>query len=93
MLSAIADFLSSIKSAGGSIIRVDRGIQPHWYDIAVQANKGVESAIKWLKEEKIHASETAWVGTRFDYILDNNSTLDSLFNQVETVVQPDTVKI
>ena len=85
--------ISSIKSAGGTIIRVDRGIQPHWYDIAVQANKGVESAVKWLKEEKIHASETAWVGTKFDYILDNNSTLDSLFNQVETVVQPETVKI
>jgi hypothetical protein len=83
----------SIKQAGGSIIRVDRGIQPHWYDVAVQANKGVESASNWLKEEKIHASETAWVGTKFDYVLDNNSTLDSLFKQVETVVQPEPVKI
>ena len=85
--------IASIKNAGGSIVRVDRGIQPHWYDVAVQANKGVESASKWLKEEKIHASETAWVGTKFDYILDNNSTLDSLFNQVETVVQPEAVKM
>jgi hypothetical protein len=85
--------IASIKQAGGSIIRVDRGIQPHWYDVAVQANKGVESAVKWLKEEKIHTSETAWVGTKFDYILDNNSTLDSLFNQVENVVQPETVKM
>ena len=83
----------SIKNANGSIIRVDRGIQPHWYDIAVQANKGVESAAKWLKEEKIHASETAWVGTKFDYVLDNNSTLDSLFKQVEAVVQPKHSKI
>ena len=83
----------SIKNANGSIIRVDRGIQPHWYDIAVQANKGVESAAKWLKEEKIHASETAWVGTKFDYVLDNNSTLDSLFKQVEAVVQPEPVKM
>lgn len=85
--------ISSIKSAGGTIIRVDRGIRPHWYDIAVQANKGVDSANIWLMKEKIHASETAWVGTKFDYVLDNNSTLDSLFNQVETVVQPDTVKM
>jgi hypothetical protein len=85
--------IASIKQAGGTIVRVDRGIQPHWYDIAIQANKGVESAAKWLKEEKIHASETAWVGTNFDYILDNNSTLDSLFNQVETVVQPEPMKI
>jgi len=85
--------IKSIKSAGGIIICVQRGIQPHWYDIAVQANKGLESAIKWLKEEKIHASETAWVGTSFDHVLDNNSTLDYLFNQVELVVQPETEKM
>jgi len=85
--------IASIKNAGGSIVRVDRGIQPHWYDVAIQANKGVESASKWLKEEKIHASETAWVGTSFDYVLDNNSTLDSLFKQVETVVHPESVKM
>lgn len=85
--------IASIKQAGGSIIRVDRGIQPHWYDIAIQANKGVESANIWLMKEKIHASETAWVGTKFDYVLDNNSTLDSLFNQVEKVVQPEPMKM
>jgi hypothetical protein len=77
----------SIKQAGGSIIRVDRGIQPHWYDVAVQANKGVESASNWLKEEKIHASETAWVGTRFDQVIDNNMSLDHLFGQLNKFLQ------
>jgi hypothetical protein len=85
--------IASIKNAGGIIVCVERGIQPHWVDIAIQANKGVESANIWLMKEKIHASETAWVGTKFDYVLDNNSTLDSLFNQVEKVVQPEPVKI
>jgi hypothetical protein len=85
--------IASIKSAGGIIACVERGIRPHWYDIAIQANKGVDSANIWLMNEKIHASETAWVGTKFDYVLDNNSTLDSLFNQVESVVQPEPVKI
>lgn len=85
--------IASIKKAGGSIVRVDRGIQPHWVDIAIQANKGVESANMWLIKEKIHASETAWIGTNFDYVLDNNSTLDSLFKQVETVVHPETAKM
>jgi len=83
----------SIKNAGGSIVRVDRGMQPHWHSIAIQANKGVESAIRWLKQENIHASETAWVGTKFDYILDNNSTLDALFNQVESAVHLEPAKI
>jgi hypothetical protein len=85
--------IASIKSAGGIIVCVERGIQPHWVDIAIQANNGVDSANMWLMKEKIHASETAWVGTRFDYVLDNNSTLDSLFKQVETVVQPESVKM
>lgn len=85
--------IASIKNASGIIVCVERGIQPHWYDIAIQANKGVDSANIWLMNEKIHASETAWVGTKFDYVLDNNSTLDSLFSQVETVVHPETVKM
>jgi hypothetical protein len=85
--------IASIKSAGGIIVCVERGIQPHWVDIAIQANKGVDSANIWLMKEKIHASETAWVGTKFDYVLDNNSTLDSLFKQVEIVVQPEPMKM
>ena len=90
--------ISSIKSAGGVVVRVVRGPEPEWYDHAINFNKG-EKYIGWalgksrLEKLKIHASETAWVGTNFDYVLDNNSTLDSLFNQVETVVQPDTVKM
>ena len=79
--------IASIKNAGGIIVCVERGIKPHWYDVAIQANKGVESAAKWLKEEKIHASETAWVGTDFDYVLDNNKSLDDLFKQVEEITQ------
>ena len=79
--------IKSIKSAGGIIVCVERGIQPHWYDVAVQANKGVESAVKWLKEEKIHASETAWVGTKFDHIIDNNKSLDYLFEQLNNFLQ------
>jgi dephospho-CoA kinase len=35
----------------------------------------------------IHASETAWVGTKFDAVFDNNSTLDHLYQQVKCLVQ------
>ena len=90
--------ISSIKDAGGVVIRVVRGPEPEWYEHALNFNKG-ERHLGWaisrhhLEQLGIHASETAWVGTSFDYVLDNNSTLDSLFNQVETVVQPEPVKI
>jgi len=78
--------IKSIKDAGGIIVSVERGIRPHWYDVAIQANKGVESAVRWLKEENIHASETSWVGTRFDHSFDNNGSIDDLFVQVKDLV-------
>ena len=85
--------IKSIKSAGGTIVCVERGELPSWYIMASKANKGDLFAAEKLKALGVHASETAWVGTKFDYVFDNNSTLDSLFNQVETVVQPEPMKI
>jgi hypothetical protein len=79
--------VNSIKNAGGIIVCVERGIRPHWYDIAIQANKGSTSAISWLEKENIHASETAWIGTEFDATVDNNSTTDNLFSQINNLVQ------
>ena len=35
----------------------------------------------------VHASEWAWVGTKFDAVIDNNSTVDNLYKQLEMVVQ------
>ena len=78
--------IKSIKQAGGIIVCVKRGIQPHWLDIAMQANRGSGNAQDWLKNEKIHASETAWVGTHFDDVLDNDGTIDDLFTQVKGLV-------
>ena len=83
----------SIKNASGIIVCVNRGELPSWHIMAAKANDGDILAAEKLKALGVHASETAWVGTKFDYVLDNNSTLDSLFKQVETVVQPETVKI
>jgi hypothetical protein len=85
--------IKSIKSAGGKIVCVERGEFPSWYIMASKANEGDAVAAARLKALGVHASETAWVGTKFDYVLDNNSTLDSLFNQVELVVQPETEKM
>jgi hypothetical protein len=41
----------------------------------------------------IHASETAWVGTSFDHILDNNDTIDDLYLQVKSLVLENPVSI
>ena len=84
--------IKSIKDAGGIVVRVVRGPEPEWYQDAINSNEG-RGNMSWListdrlKKLGIHASETAWVGTHFDSVLDNNGSLDNLFNQVETLVQ------
>jgi hypothetical protein len=78
--------IQSIKAAGGQIVWVQRGILPDWYQAAVDANKGSNVAMNELKMKKIHASETAWVGTEFDTIIDNNGTIDDLYQQARLIV-------
>ena len=78
--------IQSIRNAGGKIVWVKRGNLPSWYDIAVAANQGNNIAINELKMLKIHASETAWVGTDFDVVVDNNGTIDDLYSQSAKLV-------
>lgn len=79
--------IKAIKQAGGHVWWVKRGPLPEWYDDAVASNKG-HTHIGWaiakdrLSKYKIHASETAWVGTDFDVELDNNGTIQSLYDAV-----------
>jgi hypothetical protein len=85
--------ISSIKNAGGKIIWVQRGQLPDWYETAIDANRGSNVAINELKMRKIHASETAWVGTKFDLVLDNNGTIDDLYTQAKDLVISDQITL
>jgi len=78
--------ITSIRGAGGKILWVKRGELPDWYNTAIKANLGNNVAINDLKMQKIHASETAWVGTKFDVEIDNNGTIDELYRQIQTLV-------
>jgi hypothetical protein len=78
--------IQSIRDAGGKIVWVQRGELPDWYDTAVEANLGHNYAVQNLKMRKIHASETAWVGTDFDNVIDNNRSIDDLYQQAKLIV-------
>ena len=84
--------ISAIKSAGGRVIRVVRGPDPDWYPLALAVNEGQKN-ITWswakmqLEKFNIHASETAWIGTAFDAVIENNSSLDALYQQITHLVQ------
>jgi hypothetical protein len=79
--------IKAIKEAGGKVIWVQRGELPSWHIMAGKANNGDTFAAEKLKALGVHASETAWVGTDFDYILDNNGTVDDLYKRIATIVQ------
>jgi len=74
-----------IKNSGGILIRVQRGLEPEWFEFAKSANSGNTEAqfIMDTKYAHIHASETAWAGTEVDFIIDNNGTLEQLDTQIE----------
>jgi hypothetical protein len=77
--------IKSIKDAGGKIVWVQRGALPEWYNIALQANQGHNWAVMDLKMRKVHASETSWVGTNFDFVIDNNGSIDQLYQQIHSL--------
>lgn len=78
--------ISSIRNAGGKILWVRRGDLPEWYDTAIEANAGHNWAIQNLKIKKIHASEIAWVGTDFDFIIDNDGTVTDLYDKILSII-------
>jgi len=79
--------IKAIKQAGGKVIWVQRGELPSWHIMAAKANHGDIFAKEKLKHLGIHASETAWVGTEFDAVINNNGSIDSLYDQLKNVVQ------
>jgi hypothetical protein len=85
--------IKAIRDAGGIVIRVVRGPEPEWYNLAEKVNQGPTRNTEWrlsktrLEEYKIHASETAWIGTKFDAVIDNNADgLDNLYRQIKDLV-------
>ncbi len=78
--------VKAIKNQNGKMIWVQRGRLPKWYDTALDANSGSNVAINELKIQKIHASEWAWVGTKFDHTIHNDMKIDDLYNEVKALV-------
>ena len=77
-----------IQDQGGIMIRVIRGDEPVWYETAVRANSGDSSAKNEMNTNfsSAHFSEWAWVGSKFDYELSNNSTVGLLTSQIDEIV-------
>jgi hypothetical protein len=67
----------------GILIEIQRGISPHWYDIAAKANRGDWKAEDFmLKQSGVHESEWRWIGGFIDHTIDNEGSLEDLKNHL-----------
>ena len=85
--------IEAIRKQGGKIIWVQRGPLPDWYTDAVNMNKGPKKNMNWanstfrIEQAKIHASETAWIGTKFDAVVDNDGSIQDLYDQLQILIK------
>jgi len=87
--------IQSIRQSGGKVVWIQRGKLPEWYACALQENTTHEDEQYILydhdktmaqKYPNTHASEWAWIGTKFDAIIENNGTVEELFYQLKNLV-------
>lgn len=79
--------INYIQQNGGIIVRVKRGKEPEWYKLAEDAAAGVSSAIMEIKNKGIHQSEWDWIGSDFNYTIENEGSLEDLGNQIDGLLQ------
>lgn len=75
-----------IQDNGGIIVRVKRGLEPYWYSDLSIKNTEYERYMT-MQSLGIHQSEWDWVGSEFDYVIENNGTIDDLGNKVNELLQ------
>ena len=79
----------AIRNAGGRIIWIKRGADPEWCSTLVQMREhDIALGIRtdYMRQFNVHASEWAWVGTQFDAIVDNNGSVEQLYEQLKNLV-------
>lgn len=84
--------LRAIKKVSGTTIRVHRGVEPVWYDSAVDFNRGPDGNSGWaigkgvLDRNHVHASEYSSVGLKYDHHIQNDGSLPDLYQATEKII-------
>ena len=78
--------IKAITKSGGKIIRVRRGDDPDWYDLARECNRTNTPDIMRNAYPEVHYSAWAWIGSNYDIVMDNNCSLDELTVRVDKIV-------
>lgn len=75
--------VESLRNNGAIIIRIRRGDEPVWYDYVKST---VDYDINHPLLRNVHPSEYGLVGCEFDYVIDNDSTIEELYNKLEKIL-------
>jgi len=70
--------INLIKKLNGQVWHVERGTRPSWFD---------QYRLGGSPPSSIHASEWAWVRSKFDQTIDNNGTLEQLKQTVQGLIK------
>lgn len=84
------------KALGGTSIRVKRGPEPYWYEVAAEVNRRERrfrtSAYRYSAEvqdvlKNVHESEMAWIGYPIDITIENDGSIDDLHGRVDALME------
>jgi len=82
-----------IRQMGGKVIRVKRGPEPEWYETAHADNienfNSSACTSMSIYYPSIHFSEWAWIGQRFDHVLENDGTINDLKVNLNKILKGD----
>jgi len=68
-----------IRNYGGKIIQIHRNL-PSWFN-------DYKNGIDVEEVKRMHASETSWIRCGYDYVIDNNGTIDGLHEKINILAE------
>lgn len=76
-----------LHQMGGKIVRIRRGPNPEWYEVALNTNTKKDYYGMAVAYPDIHYSEWAWIGSHTDMSMDNNCALNELPKRVDKMIE------
>jgi len=79
-----------IQKNNGYVVRIIRGAEPEWYNTALEINTLHHSQYTqkhYALQDEVHRSEWDWIGSKFDYTILNNGSIQDLGNAIEAMLQ------
>lgn len=77
--------IKMLKKLGAITVKTCRGESPIWANSLEQIKDHYERQ-SFMQQYESHQSEWNWVGTEFDYTLDNNGSMDNLYTQINNLL-------